>query len=306
MPADRPDEVEPARALGSALRDLQRRSGRTLRVLEESLRISDSSLSRYFCGSTVPPWSTVDELCKALGGDPVEFRHLWEAADRSQRRPTQAAGRTGPRDAAPAPPAVAEEDAADDAPSGPAPSRRPSLPLLPSLPSLPSLPGGRGAWAVVGAVLGLLLGVGGVFLLRPAAPSPGDGVPSGAHGATAAGPDDRIFVSRSTGACLDDSLDHGTRSYPCNGMPYQRWNVRITADGGARLRNHATGECLEHGADGLRTAPCGPAAAQRWTVRAGADAAFEVRSTATHRCLDDSPEGLRMLSCDRSVRQKWA
>ncbi|MGW6538525.1 helix-turn-helix domain-containing protein [Streptomyces sp. NPDC055051] len=295
MPANRPDEVEPARALGNALRDLQRRSGRTLRALEESLRISDSSLSRYFCGSTVPPWSTVDDLCKALGGDPLEFRHLWEAADRGQRRPAQAAGPTAPGDdAARSPSPATDDDAADAAPSRPAPRRRPSL------------PGGRTAWAVTGAVLGLLLGVGSTLLLRPSAPDSGDGTPSVAHGAPAASPDDRIFVSRATGACLDDSLDQGTRSYPCNGMPYQRWSARPLADGGKQLRNHATGECLEHGADGLRTAPCGRAASQRWSVRAGDDAAYEVRSTATHRCLDDSPEGLRMLSCDRSVRQKWA
>ncbi|MFD5764732.1 RICIN domain-containing protein [Streptomyces sp. NPDC127049] len=296
MPANRPDEVEPARALGNALRDLQRRSGRTLRALEESLRISDSSLSRYFCGSTVPPWSTVDELCKALGGDPVEFRHLWEAADRGQRRPAQAVvGQTAARDdAAPPPVHTTDSDPADASPSGPAPSRRPSV------------PGGRLAWAVAGSVLGLLLGAGSVFLLRPSPSGAGDAAPSGAHGVPAATPDDRIFVSRATGACLDDSLDQGTRSYACNGMSYQRWSVRTTEDGGARIRNHATGECLEHGADGLRTAPCGRAASQRWNVRAGDDASYEVRSATTHRCLDDSPEGLRMLSCDRSARQRWA
>ncbi len=52
--------------------------------------ISDSSLSRYFRGSTVPPWATVRDLCRALGADPTEYRALWEAADRSQNR--QAAG----------------------------------------------------------------------------------------------------------------------------------------------------------------------------------------------------------------------
>ncbi|MYS10952.1 helix-turn-helix domain-containing protein [Streptomyces sp. SID6041] len=97
MAADRSDPVEPAVALGRALRDLQRRSGRTLRALEESVRISDSSLSRYFCGSTVPPWSAVHDLCRALDGDPAEFRHLWEAADRGQRRPGQDGDRAGQR-----------------------------------------------------------------------------------------------------------------------------------------------------------------------------------------------------------------
>ncbi|MFF2777158.1 helix-turn-helix domain-containing protein [Streptomyces sp. NPDC058052] len=315
MAADRPDEVEPARALGSALRDLQRRSGRTLRALEESVRISDSSLSRYFCGSTVPPWSTVYELCRALDGDPADFRHLWDAADRAQRRPAQAgqAGRSGQRDTEEPRPAAdagtpgdvdcateAEADAgtgtdpaATGAGAGSVPGRRLAL------------RGGRTAWALAGAVLGLALGAGSVLVLRPDAPPPGDAPPA-AHGASAAKEDDRIFVSRATGACLDDSLDKGTRSYACNGMPYQRWTVRTTPGGDAQIRNHATGECLDHGVDGLRTVPCGQAASQRWNVSADSDAAFEVRSTATRRCLDDSPEGLRMLSCDRTVRQKWA
>ncbi|MFF3838101.1 RICIN domain-containing protein [Streptomyces sp. NPDC001930] len=292
MAADRSDDKEPALVLGRALRDLQRRSGRTLRALEESVRISDSSLSRYFCGSTVPPWSTVYDLCRALDGDPADFRHLWEAADRSQRRPVQA-DRAGQRDAV-APPPVAGGDPAGDCPADGALRRRPSL------------LSGRTAWALTGTVLGLVLGAGGVALVRPPAPAPSDDAPPVAAGASDAREHDRIFVSRATGACLDDSLDKGTRSFPCNGMSYQRWTVRTKADGGTQLRNHATGECLDHGADGLRTGPCGPAASQRWAVSAGSDSSFEVRSTATRRCLDDSPEGLRVLSCDRTVRQKWA
>ncbi|MGW1930363.1 RICIN domain-containing protein, partial [Streptomyces sp. NPDC001919] len=171
---------------------------------------------------------------------------------------------------------------------------------------LSSLRTGRTAWALVGALVGLALGAGSAVLLRPDAPTSGDDLPPARHGSSAARADDRIFVNRATGACLDDSLDKGTRSFPCNGMSYQRWTVRTAADGGAQLRNHATGKCLDHGADGLRTGPCGPAATQRWTVSAGSDASFEVRSTASRRCLDDSPAGLQVLTCDRTVRQRWA
>ncbi|MFJ7985979.1 helix-turn-helix domain-containing protein [Streptomyces sp. NPDC096351] len=293
MAADRSDHVEPAVALGRALRDLQRRSGLTLRALEESVRISDSSLSRYFCGSTVPPWSTVHDLCRALDGDPAEFRHLWEAADRGQRRPGQDGGRAGQRDAAPPPPGA-----------GGAPAETPSTEN--TRRPLSSLRTGRTAWALAGALVGLALGAGSAVLLRPDAPTSGGDLPPARHGSSAARADDRIFVNRATGACLDDSLDKGTRSFPCNGMSYQRWTVRTAADGGAQLRNHATGKCLDHGADGLRTGPCGPAATQRWTVSAGSDASFEVRSTASRRCLDDSPAGLQVLTCDRTVRQRWA
>ncbi|MFB7369521.1 helix-turn-helix domain-containing protein [Streptomyces sp. NPDC056222] len=291
MAADRPDDEDPARALGRALRALQRRSGCTLRSLETSVRISDSSLSRYFRGTTVPPWATVRDLCKALGGDPADFRLLWEAADRSQRRPVQGNG-PGQAEAPEAP-------EAGDTPSGNAPSETPRRRL--------SVRGGRTVWALAGTVLGLVLGAASTALVQSWSPSSGDeDAPASAHGPTAASDVHRIFVSRATGACLDDSLDMGTRSYACNGMSYQRWTVRTTADGSVQLRNHATGECLDHHPGGLRTVACGPSATQRWNVTAGDDEAVEIRSTTTRRCLDDSAGGVQVLSCDRTTRQKWA
>ncbi|MFE5486126.1 RICIN domain-containing protein [Streptomyces sp. NPDC056527] len=291
MAADRPENEDPARALGRALRELQRRSGCTLRSLETTVRISDSSLSRYFRGTTVPPWATVRDLCKALGGDPADYRSLWEAADRSQRRPVQV---TNPKEAnAPG--------TGDGAPNG---AR--SKALRRRLPAWR----GRTIWALAGTLLGLLLGAVGTALVQSQAPTPGDDdAPPSAHGASAssaASDVHRIFVSRATGACLDDSLDMGTRSYPCNGMSYQRWTVSTTADGSVQLRNHATGECLDHHQGGLRTVPCGPSASQRWTVSAGDDEAVEVRNTTTRRCLDDSAGGVQVLACDRTTRQKWA
>ncbi|MGP4051431.1 helix-turn-helix domain-containing protein [Streptomyces sp. 2A115] len=82
MSGQRPEDAAAARRLGEALRGLQRRSGSTLRALETQVRISDSSLSRYFRGETVPPWPVVRDLCRALGADPSVYRALWEAADR--------------------------------------------------------------------------------------------------------------------------------------------------------------------------------------------------------------------------------
>lgn len=298
MAADRPDDQDPARALGSALRDLQRRSGCTLRALETSVRISDSSLSRYFLGTTVPPWSTVSALCQALDGDPVEYRHLWEAADRSQRKPVQSAGTKE---------ADAPEDgdgAADVAPPEPARRRR-------------SVASGPPAWALAGAVIGLVIGAVSTALVQSRTPAGDGGAPSGAHsthsaqgarGASAVADVSRIFVNRATGTCLDDSLDRGTRSFECNGMSYQRWTVRTAADGSKQLRSHATGECLGHHPDGLSTTACGSSASQRWTVSApDDDTAVEVRSTtAAARCLADSAGGLRVLPCDGTTRQKWA
>ncbi|MEV0642105.1 helix-turn-helix transcriptional regulator [Streptomyces sp. NPDC050619] len=84
MSGQRPQDAAAARRLGEALRELQRSSGRTLRALETQVRISDSSLSRYFRGETVPPWPVVRDLCRALGADPSVYRALWEATDRSR------------------------------------------------------------------------------------------------------------------------------------------------------------------------------------------------------------------------------
>ncbi|MEU7047501.1 helix-turn-helix domain-containing protein [Streptomyces eurythermus] len=90
MTGQQSDRGAAARRLGDALRSLQQQSGRTLRSLEAQVRISDSSLSRYFRGETVPAWSVVRDLCRALGADPAEYRALWEAADRN--RPDVPAG----------------------------------------------------------------------------------------------------------------------------------------------------------------------------------------------------------------------
>ncbi|MFJ8593473.1 helix-turn-helix domain-containing protein [Streptomyces sp. NPDC093598] len=84
-----------ARKLGDALRSLQRRSGRPLRSLEAQVRISDSSLSRYFRGETVPTWPVVRELCRALGADPAEYRALWEAANPAHLETPAAADSVG-------------------------------------------------------------------------------------------------------------------------------------------------------------------------------------------------------------------
>ncbi|MFH9402691.1 helix-turn-helix domain-containing protein [Streptomyces sp. NPDC017638] len=84
MNGQRPEDAAAARRLGEALRALQRNSGRTLRALETQVRISDSSLSRYFRGETVPPWPVVRDLCRALGADTSVYWALWETADRGR------------------------------------------------------------------------------------------------------------------------------------------------------------------------------------------------------------------------------
>ncbi len=275
-----------AQQLGSALKALQRRSGRTLRSLESEVMISDSSLSRYLRGSTVPPWSTVRDLCRALGADPSEYRALWEAADRCQPKPPADAG----------PPAAAE---------GRWRRWRRTAGLWASH---------RWVWAACGACVGLLCGCAlALFGPWPEGSSLGQGAP-GRQAASPkadgkAGPrlDDysRIFVNRVTGNCLDHSLDKGLRSFEPNGMSYQRWTVHPYPDGTSELRNHATGACLDSGDSALQGASCSKAPTQKWVVTALADASVEIRSRTTGACLDDSDQGLRTVPCDGSNHQKW-
>lgn len=299
---ERTRQGTPAQRLGGALRALQQRSGRTLRSLEREVLISDSSLSRYFRGSTVPPWSTVRDLCRALGADPAEYRALWEEADRGQTRPEGTAGTV------PGTPATAVPPGAGPV-AGPGGGTRRWLPA-----ARVRLPHG---WvrAAAGAVLGVVLGALLMYLVAPHAPAPAAGSPAAeaaggdggnTPGATAARVR-RVFVSRQTGRCLDDSLDERLRTHKCNGMSYQWWTAHPLADGSHRLSNHATGRCLEDTAAGLRAARCGPdgARAQAWALTVWGDESVEVRSRTTGECLDDSGAGLRTLRCDRTDRQKW-
>ncbi|MFF8433730.1 helix-turn-helix domain-containing protein [Streptomyces bacillaris] len=297
-----------ARRLGAELRALQQRSGRTLRDLETRVRISDSSLSRYFRGSTVPPWSTVRDLCRALGADPIAYRTLWEAADRCRPEtppppePQEPSQHRPPVAPAPATPATVTE------PPGPPPRSRPWYRL--------TGPGRSGRWlpatagGVAGAVLGSLLTWS--LLLPPDTPAAPAGTTGTVSDRTAAeggpGPSNtsRIFVSRATGACLDHSLDHHLRTYACNGLSYQRWTAQKLPDGTHRLRNHATGACLDHGGKGLRAVDCSASATQKWSFTTWPDESVEVRIAAGAECLDDSVAlGLRALPCTGSSRQKW-
>ncbi|GGL93046.1 hypothetical protein GCM10010129_40990 [Streptomyces fumigatiscleroticus] len=281
------EQGSPAGRLGARLRSLQQRSGRTLRSLEAEVAISDSSLSRYFRGSTVPPWSTVRDLCRALGADPAEYRALWEAADRCQAK--QPAGQQPAGQAGAAPPA--------GTPVGPAAGRR--------SPRLPDVLRGRWVCAAAGVVIGLAAGGGLTALVLPGPTHTGPGRSTSGPGGPHA-PAGRIFVNRATGACLDDSLEEGVRSFKCNVLSYQLWTVRAAADGTWQLRNHATGHCLDLTASEVRTAACTSVRTQRWKVTVLPDAATEVRNAATGGCLDDSGPGLGARPCERTPRQKWA
>ncbi|KQZ17870.1 MULTISPECIES: helix-turn-helix domain-containing protein [Streptomyces] len=167
MTGQRPDRDAAARKLGAALRSLQQRSGCTLRGLETRVRISDSSLSRYFRGETVPAWPVVRDLCRALGADPAEYRALWEATGQAPPdEPVAAVVRRTPEESG------AGEDAVGPSRSrgGPARWHRWRGPLS-----------GRGVIAVAAAAAGGLVAVGLLLFLLPS-----QGVPGAAPGARGA------------------------------------------------------------------------------------------------------------------------
>lgn len=120
------DRLAAQRALGAALRALQHRSGLTLRELEKRVPVSDSSLSRYFRGDGVAPWSVVAEICRILGGDPNELRALWQATDRTVSPPQLPAALPVALPAAPTP-ALPDDSPRTAAPaSAPAPAPAPA------------------------------------------------------------------------------------------------------------------------------------------------------------------------------------
>ncbi|MCR3754406.1 Helix-turn-helix domain-containing protein [Lentzea californiensis] len=273
MAGGQQNESDPVRSLANALSTLQRDSRRPLRSLEAEIHVSDSSLSRYLRGHCVPPWEVVRALCTALGADPAEYRARWEAADAVQPR------------------------------TAPEPSPEPS----PETPNTAPSRTGRGwLWALAGGGVGAALGsvITLTFVSTATTPTqPSAGI-HGSAGLVSAAGENRIFVSRATGACLDDSLDGGLRTYSCNGMSYQRWTPQAAGDGTYRLSNHATGACLDLSPTGLRSATCAETDSQRWKITVSQDAA-EVRSTVHDACLHDSNAGLQLAPCDQSRNQQW-
>ncbi|MFJ2821997.1 RICIN domain-containing protein [Streptomyces toxytricini] len=280
----------PARRLGEALRALQQRSGMTLRDLERRALVSDSSLSRYFRGSTVPPWTVVRDVCRAMDADPADYRALWEAADHTQNRP-QPGPAAAAEPAADAERAAAPRLSAEGRPAPPEPRPAPddapaeSPPRSPARPALPTT-SGRRRWTAAGFLAGLALGVGGT-LLWDATPAPA-----------------RVFRNKATETCLDDSVE-GLRSWPCNGLHYQEWELRPGGSGPGELRNRATGACLDNSGTAPRARSCNGSTHQDWTVTSRDDGTVQVRSLATGTCLEAGPAALAARTCDGSDRQRW-
>ncbi|MGC2999505.1 helix-turn-helix domain-containing protein [Streptomyces sp. G35A] len=207
MTGQRPEHLAAARKLGDALRSLQQRSGRPLRSLEAQVRISDSSLSRYFRGETVPAWPVVRDVCRALGADPAEYRALWEAADRT--RPEEPGGTVLP-----------------------GPSRTPGLPRWHRLRRRLS---GRWAIAAAGAVIGgLATGLALTLLSQQGsaeAPS-AQGAAATAQGRNGYG-DAGVLVHNVEEACQRPRTNECAMS-----LAYDPYRPYVTSNAAARVWHH--------------------------------------------------------------------
>jgi len=88
------DVVQARQTFAAQLRDVRRRTNKTLRELEKSTFASDSAWSRYLSGRSVPPWRVVEALCIEAGVDPAELHPVWTRAKHpSSGSPPQETGR---------------------------------------------------------------------------------------------------------------------------------------------------------------------------------------------------------------------
>lgn len=81
---------DPVARLGVKLQQLREQLGKSLKELESEVHASDSSLSRYFSGRAIPPWSVVERLSDLADQDSKPLRQLWEEANRARRSPANA------------------------------------------------------------------------------------------------------------------------------------------------------------------------------------------------------------------------
>jgi transcriptional regulator with XRE-family HTH domain len=92
------------------LRAIREGTGKSLKQLQRTIHVSDSSLSRYLSGRTLPPWDVVEGLCRDAGhpADAIHtLRALWEQAQRERYSAEHSL------EASPRPPAMTSSASAD-------------------------------------------------------------------------------------------------------------------------------------------------------------------------------------------------
>ncbi|ACU70159.1 Tetratricopeptide TPR_4 [Catenulispora acidiphila DSM 44928] len=71
---------DPRALLAAELLAVQEATGLSLKELERVTHVSDSSLSRYLAGRSVPPWTVVQAMSRLARRDPDGLRTAWAAA----------------------------------------------------------------------------------------------------------------------------------------------------------------------------------------------------------------------------------
>lgn len=314
-------------ALAEYLRELRDAAGMTQRELSQRSHVSDSSLSRYFAGQSLPPWEVVATLCDLGGGDLVRCRELWDAEVKARQKsrwmrdssvPTQRVSPAGP---------VIHVSPAASSPSAPtmiglvdeAPRRKGFVPL-------------RG-FAAAAVAVPLMVGLGMVLYpdrgpTGPREPSrPGDAGPSPAADKPAGLPMPNSVVALVNDEPDDDLLPYvvdvenwgtaaGSRVHLWtwrDDWDYrnQLWVAEQPQPDRWRFRNALSGLCLDRGPgneSALFQNPCDDQPDQQWIMAAGR----QLRNAADQRCLDlhsrERREGadLRMADCRGGWYQQWS
>ena len=113
------------------------------------------------------------------------------------------------------------------------------------------------------------------------------------------------YQNLATRRCLDDSFEFGLRSFPCNGLNYQKWRYGYTAGTLGGLVNRHTGRCIDDSFEfGLRSFPCNGLAYQVWQPNPSGGT-FHWGNRATGRFMDDSEFGLRSFQRNNLNYQRF-
>ncbi len=119
------------------------------------------------------------------------------------------------------------------------------------------------------------------------------------------------YRNSATGNCLDGDGSGQIYPHPCNGGPFQSWEVIANSDGSRTFRNAATGLCLDNNdSQHVYGHACNGGNYQRWWIsRAYGLIGFENKQT--RRCLRDVGDDIRaprrgVATCAAShSRQRW-
>lgn len=119
----------------------------------------------------------------------------------------------------------------------------------------------------------------------------------------------QTFRNLATGGCLDHNDNDGVRDYPCNGGPWQKWEVHRWGDNTRQLKNVATGKCLYYnilGGDTIRAGACNASTLSSWYIQYPRVGGIAFENQYERACLT-SDRYMYLSSCNTDARsQSWS